>query len=129
MYTRKIPIDYDCGIVVAMEVVLSKWKFCLLDGISKGRTRPRDLLKLVRGISRRVLQAQLKELELHGLLSKTVYREIPLHVEYRLTHEGRSLLPIIAELDKWGLAFSPRLKKFMEEQEAAPQPAHEQAAS
>jgi hypothetical protein len=53
MYQRKIPIDYNCGLTVALEVVGSKWKFCLLDEISKGITRPRDLLHAVKGITRR----------------------------------------------------------------------------
>ncbi|WP_129714350.1 helix-turn-helix domain-containing protein [Pedobacter sp. SYP-B3415] len=119
MYTRKIPIDFECGIVVAMEVVLSKWKFCLLDGIARGCTRPRDLLKLIRGISRRVLQAQLKDLETHGLLGKKIFRETPLHVEYYLTDEGKSLLPIIAAVEAWGLQFAPKLKVLMNDEEAA----------
>lgn len=116
MYQRKIPIDYNCGLNVAMEVVGSKWKFCLLDEISKGTKRPKDLVKVVNGITKRVLQNQLKELEFHGLLGKTVYTEIPLRVEYFLTESGESLMPLIVAIDKWGLAFAPQLKKILENQ-------------
>lgn len=116
MYQRKIPIDYSCGLNVAMEVVGSKWKFCLLDEISKGTKRPKDLVKVVNGITKRVLQNQLKELEFHGLLAKTVYTEIPLRVEYFLTESGESLMPLIIAIDKWGLAFAPQLKKILENQ-------------
>ncbi|MFG4002110.1 transcriptional regulator [Flavobacterium aquidurense] len=116
MYQRKIPIDYSCGLNVAMEVVGSKWKFCLLDEISKGTKRPKDLVKVVNGITKRVLQNQLKELEFHGLLGKTVYTEIPLRVEYFLTESGESLMPLIIAIDKWGLAFAPQLKKILENQ-------------
>jgi DNA-binding HxlR family transcriptional regulator len=114
MYQRKIPIDYNCGLTVAMEVVGSKWKFCLLDEISKGIKRPKDLVKEISGISKRVLQNQLKELEFHGLLSKTVYTEVPLRVEYYLTETGESLLPLIVALDKWGLGFAPQLQTILE---------------
>ncbi|MFH7001919.1 winged helix-turn-helix transcriptional regulator [Flavobacterium bizetiae] len=116
MYQRKIPIDYNCGLNVAMEVVGSKWKFCLLDEISKGTKRPKDLVNVVTGITKRVLQNQLKELEFHGLLGKTIYNEIPLKVEYFLTESGESLMPLIVALDKWGLAFAPQLQNILENQ-------------
>lgn len=115
MYQRKIPIDYNCGLNVAMEVVGSKWKFCLLDEISKGTKRPKDLITVVNGITKRVLQNQLKELEFHGLLGKTIYTEIPLRVEYFLTESGESLMPLIVAIDKWGLEFAPQLKKILED--------------
>ena len=116
MYQRKIPIDFNCGLNVAMEVVGSKWKFCLLDEISKGIKRPKDLINAVNGITKRVLQNQLKELEFHGLLGKTIYTEIPLKVEYFLTESGESLMPLIVAIDKWGLAFAPQLKNILENQ-------------
>ncbi|SNR47220.1 helix-turn-helix domain-containing protein [Flavobacterium sp. ov086] len=116
MYQRKIPIDYTCGLIVAMEVFGSKWKFCLLDEISKGIKRPKDLVNVITGITKRVLQNQLKELEFHGLLGKTVHNEIPLRVEYYLTETGESLLPLISALDKWGLEFAPQLKSILENQ-------------
>ena len=114
MYQRKIPIDYNCGLNVAMEVVGSKWKFCLLDEISKGIKRPKDLINAINGITKRVLQNQLKELEFHGLLGKTIYNEIPLRVEYYVTESGKSLMPLIVAIDKWGLAFAPQLKVILE---------------
>jgi len=116
MYQRKIPIDYNCGLNVAMEVVGSKWKFCLLDEISKGIKRPKDLVTAINGITKRVLQNQLKELEYHGLLGKTVYNEIPLKVEYYVTASGESLMPLISALDKWGLEFAPQLKIILKNQ-------------
>lgn len=114
MYQRKIPIDYSCGLIVAMEVIGSKWKFCLVDEISKGTKRPRDLVNAISGITKRVLQKQLSELELHGILGKTIYAEVPLKVEYHLTESGKSLLPLISAVDKWGLDFAPQLKMIIE---------------
>lgn len=118
MYQRKIPIDYNCGLIVAMEVIGSKWKFCLLDEISKGITRPRDLLQAVKGITRRVLQQQLRELELHDILGKTIYKEVPLRVEYQLTEAGHSILPLITALDLWGEGYAARLQSLLEKDAA-----------
>ncbi|WP_306354206.1 winged helix-turn-helix transcriptional regulator [Flavobacterium sp. '19STA2R22 D10 B1'] len=114
MYQRKIPIDYECGLSVAMEVVGSKWKFCILDEVSKDIKRPKDLVHAINGITKRVLQNQLKELEFHGLLEKIMYKEVPLRVEYYLTESGKSLLPLISAVDQWGEGFVPQLKKIME---------------
>ena len=113
MYQRKIPIDYKCGLTISMEVIGSKWKFCLLDEISKGIKRPKDLVNAINGITRRVLQKDLKELEQHGVLGKNVYAEVPLRVEYYLTASGKTLLPLIAAVDKWGLSFAPQLKSIL----------------
>lgn len=117
MYQRKIPIDYECGLSVAMEVVGSKWKFCILDEVSKGIKRPKDLVNAINGITKRVLQKQLRELELHGVLEKTVYTEVPLRVEYHLTASGRSLLPLVSAIDRWGMDFSSQLKTILETEE------------
>ncbi len=114
MYERKIPIDYECGLGVAMEVIGSKWKFCLLDEISKGIKRPRDLAIAINGISKRVMQQQLKELEFHGVIGKTVFTQIPLKVEYHLTESGKSILPLISAIDQWGLDFAPQLRARLE---------------
>lgn len=118
MYQRKIPVDYNCGLIVALEVMGSKWKFCLLDEISKGITRPKDLLLAVKGITRRVLQNQLRELEAHDILGKTIYKEVPLRVEYYLTAAGNSLMPLIAALDQWGAGYAPRLQTILEKEGA-----------
>ena len=119
MYQRKIPIDYSCGLSIAMEVVGSKWKFCLLNEISKGITRPRDLVNSINGITKRVLQKQLSELESHGIVGKTIYAEVPLRVEYYLTELGKTILPLISAVDKWGLEFAPQLKTILEKVEFA----------
>lgn len=118
MYQKKIPIDYECGLSIAMEVVGSKWKFCLLDEISKGTTRPRDLVRAINGISKRVLQKQLSELEMHGILGKTIYAEVPLRVEYHLSESGKTLLPLVAAVDQWGMGFSAQLKTIVEKEAA-----------
>lgn len=117
MYQRKIPIDYNCGLSVAMEVVGSKWKFCLLDEIEKGTTRPKDLVNAINGITKRVLQKQLSELEFHGIVGKTIYAEVPLRVEYYLTETGKSLLPLISAVDQWGIGFAPQLSAIIEKEE------------
>lgn len=101
-YERKIPIDLTCGINIAMEVIGSKWKLCIIELMNRGVTRPKDMAETIEGINKRVLQQQLKELEMSGMVSKTIYAEVPLRVEYFLTEVGLTILPLLRTIEDWG---------------------------
>lgn len=102
MYKRKIPIDLNCGLDLVKEVVYGKWKIHLIFFIGQGNKRPSELQKKIPGATRRVLNVQLNELEAHGLISKRIFAELPPRVEYSLSDLGKSLLPIVTELGRWG---------------------------
>jgi len=102
MYERKIPIDIDCAMEMAREILLGKWKMHLLYYISQGVNRPGHLQKKIPGASRRVLNIQLNELEAQGMVSKIIYNQLPLKVEYNLTDIGETILPVISLIGNWG---------------------------
>ena len=110
MYERKIPLDFDCGITIAMEVIFSKWKFCILTKIEKGVTRPKDLVNAVDGITKRVLHQQLKQLEYYNIVGRHTYTEVPLRVEYYLTDEGKKVLPVLNSVNEWGKEYEPTFR-------------------
>lgn len=112
IYERKIPIDLTCGINIAMNVIGSKWKLCIIDLISKGVIRPKDMNETIEGINKRVLQQQLKELELSGMISKKVYPEVPLRVEYFLTEIGLTILPLLKTIEAWGNLYASLSSKL-----------------
>lgn len=103
MYARKIQEDLDCGIIVAMKVFGAKWKPCIIDAISRGAKRPSELHREITATSARVIDMQLSELVTYGVLAKKVSAGFPLYVEYSLTPMGKSILPILAQLNAWGL--------------------------
>ena len=103
MYERKTPEDLDCGLVITMKILSGKWKPCIIDSINKGFKRPSDIHKILSEASPRVLNMQLSELQFHGIVYKVSFDQIPLRVEYNLTRLGKSLLPVIAALDRWGI--------------------------
>ena len=113
MYQRKIPVNLDCGLDLIGEVLYGKWKMRLLYFIHKGHKRPSELQREIPGASRRVLTIQLKELEQHELIAKTIYPQIPPKVEYRLTEFGKTLIPVINTLGKWGDKNEMRLRKVI----------------
>ena len=113
MYQRKIPVNLDCGLDLIGEVLYGKWKMRLLYFIHEGHKRPSALQREIPGASRRVLNIQLKELEQHELIAKTIYPQVPPKVEYRLTEFGKTLLPVIDTLGKWGDKNEKRLRKVI----------------
>ena len=68
--------------------------------------RSGDLQKSIHGISNRMFTFSIRALENDGLVSRKVYPEVPPRVVYELTKSGKSLIPIILELDKWGQSFA-----------------------
>ena len=116
MYKRKIPLDLDCGVRIAIEVMGGKWKSCILYRLAEGTKRPSELHRLFKDASPRVINQQLKELEAHGMIQKTVYPAVPPRVEYALTEEGRSLLPIVHSLKEWGEHFRPKMEAILKKE-------------
>lgn|SRR5690606_1855243 len=101
-YENKIPQELDYGVTVAMKVIGGKWKPCIIDCIANGINRPNQIHKQIRQANMRVINQQLRELYEYEIVSKTVYHEYPQKVEYELTDFGKTLLPIISAMEKWG---------------------------
>lgn len=102
-YEKKIPVDLDCPLRLTMSLIESKWKSCLLDKLRGGDMRPSEIHKCLPEAAPRVLDIQLKEMVEDGLVSKTIYPELPPRSTYRITELGRSLLPIIDSMLRWGV--------------------------
>lgn len=102
MYERKIPVDLDCSLRLTMSLLGSKWKSCILDELRYKKLRPSELHKIFPEATPRVLDLQLKELVEDGLVSKTIYPELPPRSEYSITPLGMTLIPIIDAMIEWG---------------------------
>ena len=113
MYKKKIPLTLNCGLDLIGEVLYGKWKIRLLWFINEGYQRPSELQRKIPEASRRVLHIQLNELEKHELITKTIYQVVPPKVEYNLTQFGKTLIPVIAELGKWGDENEARLRNVI----------------
>lgn len=84
------------------DMIGGKWKPIILYHINKGTNRFNKLFAEIEGINRQMLSKQLKSLERSGILDRTLYGEIPPRVEYTLTPLGRSLLPVVQAMTRWG---------------------------
>jgi DNA-binding HxlR family transcriptional regulator len=125
---RKIVENLDCGITVAMKIFGGKWKPCIIDAIASGYTRPSEMARYISDAPQRVIEMQLRELELHGIVQKINYGGFPLKTEYILTEAGRSVLPVIDQLNSWGANNKELLSAYKQlERKDAHQPEHSSA--
>ena len=92
-----------CGLKKVLNIIGGKWKIMILCVIDNNEiARYGDLRRSVFGITGTMLAQSLKELEADGLVHRTQYDEMPVRVEYTLTDQAKSLIPILLQLKKWG---------------------------
>ena len=92
----------DCNVAYAMSIIGGKWKVAIIWKLVKGSLRYGELRNRLGTISEGVLINQLKELERDGILFRNVYKEVPPHVEYELTEQGKRLEQALREIERWG---------------------------
>ena len=91
----------DCPIEGAMVLLSGRWRALILYYLSQGPMRFNALRRANAGISQQMLTRELRALEDAGVVSRTVYAEVPPRVEYALTDAGLRLMPVIDSLGDW----------------------------
>ena len=85
----------------AFELIGKRWTGLIIRVLLTGPKRFKDLTEVISNVSSKVLSERLRELELAGIVSREVYPEVPVRIEYGLTEKGKDFLPIIDEVQKW----------------------------
>ena len=93
-----------CPVETTLSLIGGKYKALILWHLSGGTLRFNQLQKAVTATPR-MLTLQLRELESDGLITRTVYPEVPPRVEYAMTDLGRSLMPILVAMRDWGAGY------------------------
>lgn len=99
---RPLPV---CPVETTLTLIGDKWKVLILRDLLTGTKRFGELKRSLGGVSQKVLTAQLRDMESNGLVTRTVYPEVPPRVEYSLTALGRSLKPILDAMWNWGESY------------------------
>jgi len=90
----------------AMSLLSGKWKFHIVGTLIEGNTLGfMDLLREINGIGSKMLSKELQDLEINNLVNRKVMHTKPITVEYSITEYGKTLLPLIDELAKWGMDY------------------------
>ena len=105
---------YFCPVEVTMSIMGGKWTAPILWYL-KGKTlRYNELKKLLVTISEKVLIKELKSLEKYGLIVRKAYPEVPPRVEYSLSAYGKTIVPIVDLISKWGETHSKKFGKIVD---------------
>ena len=83
-------------------VIGGKWRLPIINSICNGNKRFREIERSIPGITTRMLSRELKDMELNKLITRTVYADSPVLVEYESTGYCKTFSPIILEMIKWG---------------------------
>jgi DNA-binding HxlR family transcriptional regulator len=98
--------EFVCSLAFTLQLIGDKYKSLILFHLKDGEMRSGELQKTILGISNRMFTFSIRALERDGLVSRKVYPEVPPKVIYELTDAGKSIIPIILELDQWGQKFA-----------------------
>ena len=98
-----------CPVATTVQLIGSKWKLLILRNLFMRPWRFNELRKDLESISQKVLTDSLRAMEEDGIITRTVYAEVPPRVEYALSPLGESMKPILDAMEQWGTEY----KKMM----------------
>lgn len=101
----------DCPVETTLLLISDKWKVLILRDLLQGTKRFSEMKKSLGQVSQKVLTSQLRQMEASGLISRTVYAQVPPRVEYTLTELGRSLKPVLDAMVCWGEYYQQKYGK------------------
>lgn len=107
----ELKAQMGCPVELTFSIISGKWKgIIIFHLLVSGTIRFNELQRRLVDTTPRMLTKQLRELEQDGIVHREVYAEIPPKVEYSLTELGRSLSPILNQIESWGIQYANQLK-------------------
>ena len=96
----------ECPVATTVQLIGNKWKLLIIRNLLVRPWRFNELHKNLDGISQKVLTDSLRSMEEDGIITRTVYAEVPPRVEYALSDWGLSLKPILDAMQDWGKSYN-----------------------
>jgi DNA-binding HxlR family transcriptional regulator len=95
----------------SLDILSGKWKLPIIIALTFGEKRFTEIAQEVQEITDRMLSKELRELELNGLVKRTVQDTYPVKVTYSLTAHSKTLRPVIESLKNWGILHKKKLQE------------------
>lgn len=95
----------ECPVATTVQLICNKWKLLIMRNLLVRPWRFNELQKNLEGISQKVLTDSLRSMEADGIITRTVYAEVPPRVEYVLSELGETMRPILASMQAWGESY------------------------
>ena len=99
----------DCPVATTVQLIGSKWKLLILRNLLVRPWRFNELKRDLEGISQKVLTDSLRSMEDDGIITRTVFAEVPPRVEYALSELGKSMEPVIRAMEEFGSEYKKRI--------------------
>ena len=96
---------HECPVATTVSLIGSKWKLLIIRNLLVRPWRFNELKNSLEGISQKILTETLRSMEKDGIITRTVYSEVPPHVEYALSPVGESMRPILDAMQEWGIQY------------------------
>ncbi|MBV1866651.1 MAG: helix-turn-helix transcriptional regulator [Marinosulfonomonas sp.] len=112
--TPRLELSSDCPVRPLLDRLADKWSLLIITRLSEapdGKYRFSELKRVVEGVSQRMLTITLRNLERDGLVTRTVFAEVPPRVEYQLTPIGHSFMEPASALIKWMVTNWPEIER------------------
>lgn len=101
--------QYTLALNDTLNIISGKWKMPIIGCLLFEKMRFKDLERSIPNISPRMLSKELKDLELNGIVKRTVYDTIPVSVEYELTASGKTFKDVIDVMVEWAIKHREKL--------------------
>ena len=101
----------DCPVATTVALIGNKWKLLIIRNLLGRPWRFNELHKNLESISQKVLTDNLRALETDGIITRTVFPEVPPRVEYALSELGDSMRPIIKAMEAWGQGYQQMVRE------------------
>ena len=100
----------ECPVATTVQLIGNKWKLLILRNLLARPWRFNEMLRSIPGISQKVLTDNLRALEHDGIITRTVFPEVPPRVEYALSELGDTMRPIIDAMQAWGASYQQMVR-------------------
>ncbi len=100
---KACPIQFVLAVNDTLNVITGKWKLPIIGTLLFDKKRFTEIQRNIPKITPRMLSKELKDLEMNGIVKRTVYDTIPVSVEYELTNSAKSLGEVLDKMLEWGL--------------------------
>ena len=100
---KACPIQFVLAVNDTLNVISGKWKLPIIGSLLFEKKRFTDIQRNITKITPRMLSKELKDLEMNGMVKRTVYDTTPITVEYELTESGKLLSDVLDKMLEWGI--------------------------
>jgi len=100
---KACPIQFVLAVNDTLNVISGKWKLPIIGSLLFEKKRFTDIQRTISKITPRMLSKELKDLEMNGMVKRTVYDTTPITVEYELTESGKLLSDVLDKMLEWGI--------------------------